>query len=126
MGNADAAELYGNDSFTLRWDNTLRYSLGLRTGGADALTLSYPNSDDGDRNFGTGVMMNRLDLVSVFGLDGGDFGAQASLLAWYDMVYFQPPDNTSTATSNTPSAAIGAFSHAARHLDGARAELGDA
>ena len=126
MAPASAAELYDTDGITLRWDNTLRYSAGFRMGSADPITLSYPNSDDGDRNFAAGLMESRFDLISVLEAKGEDFGAAASLLAWYDTVYFQRTDNTSPATSNIPSVPATSFSHATRHLDGARAELGDA
>src|SRR3569623_362978 len=81
-----AMPLLDNGAVTLRWDNTLRYSTGLRLADADPVTLSYPNSDDGDRNFAPGLMRNRLDLLSVLDITSQTIGVQASVDAWYDRV----------------------------------------
>ena len=44
-----AAEIYAGDGLSVRWDNTLRYSMALRPMSPSAELLSYINGDDGDR-----------------------------------------------------------------------------
>jgi hypothetical protein len=56
----------GNPDAKLRWDNTIKYSAGWRLKDpSDPLVNNPPasiNQDDGDRNFGKGLISNRLDL----------------------------------------------------------------
>ena len=54
----------GDSALKLRWDNTLKYSAAARLKSADARLLGNPNNDDGDRNFGKGLISNRVDLLS--------------------------------------------------------------
>jgi hypothetical protein len=122
---ASAVELYAADGYDLRWDNDLRYSAGFRLDAPSAITLNYPNSDDGDRDFAPGLMMNRLDLVSVLDLTGDAFGAQLSLEAWYDSVYQRHSDNKSPSTYNPLTVSNRQFAPAAATLDGRDADLGD-
>jgi hypothetical protein len=119
-----AFELYDSDGLQLRWDNDLRYSAGVRVESPNTLALGYPNSDDGDRDFAPGLMMNRFDLNSVLDLTGDDFGAQLSVEAWYDAVYQRRTANTSPATYN-PSMPNSQFAPATVNLDGQYADLGD-
>jgi len=119
-----AFDLYDSDGLQLRWDNDLRYSAGVRVEAPNALALAYPNSDDGDRDFAPGLMMNRFDLNSVLDLTGDDFGAQVSVEAWYDTVYQRRTANTSPATYN-PSVPSTQFAPATVDLDGRYADLGD-
>ncbi len=119
-----ALELYDSDGLQMRWDNDLRYSAGVRLESPNALALAYPNSDDGDRDFAPGLMMNRFDLNSVMDLTGDDFGAQLSVEAWYDAVYQRHTANTSPATYN-PSGPNTQFAPATVRLDGQYADLGD-
>src|SRR5665213_1992294 len=51
-----AADLYSAGDFDVRWDNTLRYSAGLRIDKRNPALLKYPNSDDGDRDFAPGLI----------------------------------------------------------------------
>jgi hypothetical protein len=41
----------GNEDITMRWDNTVRYNLGIRAQSQNSQILGNPNYDDGDRNF---------------------------------------------------------------------------
>ena len=51
----------------MRWDNTIRYNLGVRTQSQDTKIIGSPNFDDGDRNFSNGSLVtNRLDVLSEF------------------------------------------------------------
>lgn len=119
-----ASELYDQDGVELRWDNDLRYSAGVRVASPDTLAISYPNSDDGDRNFAPGMIMNRLDVISVLDATANNFGAQLSLDAWYDTVYQRHTDNKSPSTYN-PATPAARFAPQTVHLDGQYAELGD-
>ncbi|HSV45564.1 MAG TPA: DUF1302 family protein, partial [Ramlibacter sp.] len=55
-----------NPDLKMRWDNTVKYSTAWRLKDpSDTLVNSPPasiNVDDGDRNFGKGLISNRLDL----------------------------------------------------------------
>jgi len=92
----------GNPDVQMRWDNTVRYNLGMRAQDQDKAILGSPNYDDGDRNFGHGsIVTNRVDVLSEF-----DFvykrtlGFRVSGAGWYDFAY-KNLDNTFDATANT-------------------------
>src|SRR5512138_2010732 len=61
---AAAFEVKPSEDFTLRWDNTFRYTLSGRTKHQADAILASPNYDDGDRNFDRGIVSNRLDLLT--------------------------------------------------------------
>jgi hypothetical protein len=124
-GPCGAAQLYTGDGLEVRWDNTLRYSAALRLQSPSAELLSYVNGDDGDRNFASGLVSNRFDLLSELDVAMGDFGVHASAAAWYNTVYQTHTDNTSPATNNAASP-VGQFASAVRSLEGQHAELEDA
>lgn len=114
----------------IRWDNTLRYNLGVRTQAQDPAILANPNYDDGDRNFGNGKLVaNRLDLLSEADVViQKKFGARISAAGWADQAYHHL-SNTNDATANTlvdgtPTA--GALSsHTKRYAKGPSGELLD-
>ena len=57
----------GNPDIEMRWDNTIRYNLGVRAQKQDSAILGAVNNDDGDRNFSNGsIVANRLDVLSEF------------------------------------------------------------
>ncbi|MBX7197886.1 MAG: DUF1302 domain-containing protein [Rhodospirillaceae bacterium] len=120
---AFATEIYNNGSAAIRWDNTLRYSGGLRLESANPVLLADPNADDGDRDFKSGLISNRFDLTSELGVRAGNFGAEISGTAWYDTVFAQSTDNTSPATFNPRSVSNTSFVPAVRDLHGRNAEL---
>jgi hypothetical protein len=124
-GPAAAAEIHSGDGVEIRWDNTLRYSLGLRPLSRSAELLSYINGDDGDRNFAPGLVTNRLDLFSALDIAAGEFGAHASAATWYDTAYQRHSANHLPTTDNS-TAAAGSFPPAVRDLLGQHAELVDA
>jgi len=102
-GNARAFEIdTGNPDVSLRWDNTVRYNLGVRTQGQDAAITGNANADDGDRNFSNGsVVTNRFDVLSEMDLVWQrKFGVRASATGWYDFAY-QSLDGRNTASANT-------------------------
>jgi len=122
-GAGHAAEIYRNADTAIRWDNTLKYSAAFRVNNPDPALIADVNSDDGDRSFRAGVISNRFDLLSELGLRSGGFGIEASAAAWYDTVYNQHTDNTSTSTFNSVSVPYDDFTKAVRTLHGHDAEL---
>ena len=120
------ADIYHDDGFDVRWDNTLRYTAAFRTFGRDPELEANPNWDDGDRNFAPGVIANRLDVLSELEITDGDFGLRLSAAGWYDTVYHQGNDNDSPATFNPFSVPHDEFTHGVQRLHGGDIQLGDA
>src|SRR6266446_3438158 len=133
---ADAAEIdTGQPDLSLRWDNTLKYSTAARVRGQSPILTTASagpnpnviNSDDGDRNFGKGLISNRLDLLSEFDVAyRKDFGLRVSGAAWYDDVYNKRNDNDSPSTANSLSVPNNQFTRDTRDLHGRKAEVLDA
>jgi len=102
-GTSQAFEIdTGNPDIAMRWDNTVRYNLGVRVQSQDPAILGSPNYDDGDRNFSNGsIVTNRLDLLSEFDfVYQRRYGFRTSYAAWYDAAYSHL-DDSNTATANT-------------------------
>lgn len=123
----------GIPGLTSSWDNTIKYSSAFRIKGAqDNITVgpgtSIPNSnlDDGDRNFSSGLISNRLDLLSELDLKYQEVGARISGAAWYDTVYNEANDNDSPATANQVSVQHDRFTKDTEKLHGRKGELLDA
>ncbi|SFB38214.1 Protein of unknown function [Pseudomonas sp. NFIX10] len=120
----------GNPDIRARWDNTLKYSSAWRTKSPSSQLTSTGggalNGDDGDRNFGKGLISSRLDLLSEFDISYQNFGARLSGAAWYDDVYNKKNDNTSPGTVNSTSVDYDHFTDATRKLHGRQGELLDA
>jgi hypothetical protein len=120
----------GNADVKLRWDNTIKYSAAWRLRDASDVLVSNPpasiNQDDGDRNFGKGLISNRLDVLSEFDASYRMFGVRLSGAGWYDDVYNKSTDNNSPFTSNAVSVPNDRFTDATRKLHGRKAELLDA
>src|SRR5258706_344852 len=131
----------GNPDVELRWDNTVKYSAGIRAESrSDTLTKLAPppaggitgpaalNGDDGDRNFKRGgLISNRVDLLSELDLVfRKSFGARVSAAGWDDAVYKKSNANDSPATNNSLSVPYNEFTAATRELHGRKAEVLDA
>lgn len=120
----------GVNDLELRWDNTFKYNLGYRTTGQDEAILKSVNYDDGDRNFGRGIITNRLDILSEFDLQYKQrYGFRVSGSFWYDQRYHDRLDNVSAATSNhleNGQPAIGLSDQTKRYMAGPSGELLDA
>lgn len=128
---AEAAKIEtGNTDLALRWDTSVKYSLAGRLNESDPALLSNANNDDGDRNFGKGIISNRLDLFTeVDAIWTGRFGARLSGAAYYDRVYNTTNDNPGFAGGAFPnqlSVPFNQFTDAARDLHGRKAEVLDA
>ena len=131
----------GNPDVELRWDNTVKYSAGVRVKSrSDTLVGfapppadggAYPgalNGDDGDRNFKKGgLTSNRLDLLSELDLVyRKDLGLRVSAAGWYDAVYNKANSNDSAISNNSISVPSNEFTDATRKLHGRKAEVLDA
>lgn len=127
---ACAAEIdTGNPELKLRWDNSVKYSNGLRLKEASPLligTAEAANQDDGDRSFRRGLISNRFDLLSEMDLSYQGFGVRVSGAAWFDTLYNQANDHDSPATANATSVPYNRFTTATEKLHGRKAELLDA
>ena len=81
--SANAFEIdTGNPDLKLRWDNTVKYSNAFRL--KDQMRPCSPatpaprNLNDGNNNFGKGLVSNRFDLFSELDLQMRNFGARVS------------------------------------------------
>ncbi|MDD2310814.1 MAG: DUF1302 family protein, partial [Desulfuromonadaceae bacterium] len=140
-GTANAFQIdTGNPDLRLSWDNTIKYSAAWRVGKADGSVSDDSigvqlNTNDGDRNFGRGLISNRFDLLSEIDLRyKRNYGLRLSGAAWYDDVYNQGNDNPGYANSpfagydqvNSSVSRPDKFSDDTRDLHGRKAELLDA
>lgn len=125
----------GNPDVRVRWDNTLKYSAAARVEGRSnslvtddfASNRNTINLDDGDRNFGKGIISNRLDLLSEFDLSyKNKYGIRVSGAAWYDAVYNGRNDNNAPGRVNHTSRPFDDFTNDTRDLHGRKAEILDA
>jgi hypothetical protein len=120
----------GIPDLEVRWDNTIRYVLGVRAVGQDPNIIANPNLDDGDRNFKKGVVTNRIDDLSELDLKyKGDYGFRVSGDLWYDQRYHNGLYNESVATSNhlvDGRQALGLSDYTKRLFGGPDGELLDA
>jgi hypothetical protein len=95
--SARAVQIDTDSDIKVRWDNTFKYSLGLRVSSEDQTLVNQPggfNFDAGDRNFKVGrLFSDRVDWLSEVDASKGDAGFRISAAAWYDFRYRQSTDN---------------------------------
>lgn len=129
--SATAAELVNDDTKSIRWDNSVKYTLGARATDPSAHYLRDPNTNDGDAAFGRRgkPMTNRIDWLSEFDAtwkDAHSSGVRFSAAGWYDSVYRRSHDAVPAATYNPVSVPNTQFNGHARRWAGANAEVYDA
>lgn len=127
MPVAHAVEIpTANPDLKVRWDNTIKYSVGMRLKEQSATLVADANQDDGNRNFDQwGLISNRFDLFSEFDLTYQNFGLRLTGAAWYDDVYNRSNDHDSPFTANSASVAFDRFTKDTERLHGRKAELLD-
>lgn len=84
----------------VRLDLTPKYSLGYRLKNPSAALTRLDvavdpgtvNEDDGDHNFGRGLISNRLDLLAELDVSTKNFGGRISANAWRDAIYLKRND----------------------------------
>lgn len=89
-GMASAAEIdVGNPDFSIRLDNTVKASSGIRVGGRQQKIAGSPLYDEGDYKFDRGdFVTNRIDLLSELDIVyQRSFGVRVSGAGWYDAAY---------------------------------------
>ena len=122
-----AVELVNNDSYTIRWDNTIKYSVARRTTGQSAGLLADANVNDGDYSFNKGdLISNRADLLSEFDYvikDKANTGISISAAAWYDRVYNRSHRPIPLDQVNSWSVPNDQFTQYVRDVNGRRVEL---
>lgn len=79
----------GNPDLEARWDNSVRYNLGIRAEKQDPAILNNSSYDDSDSKFGQGDMVtNRIDVLTEFDLvHKKTSGLRLSGTLWYDNAY---------------------------------------
>lgn len=115
----------GNPDLRITWDTSIKYSNAFRVKGRSDHLVSSPAQDDGDRNFGRGLVSNRFDVLSEMDVVYKNVGLRVSGAAWYDDVYRHGNDNDSPGTSQGRPA-YNDFASGTRRLHGKQAELLDA
>jgi hypothetical protein len=116
----------GNPDFDIRFDNTLTYGAVARVKDQNEELLEDPNTDDAERNFDKGLVMNRLDLLSELDLIYKKFGVRLSGTAYYDDVYNSENEHDSPTTVNHDSTEYNEFPDDVEKYHGKNAELLDA
>jgi len=124
-GTGSAFQIDTGSDVKIAFDNTVKYSIGFRVEDQDADLISSANNDDGDRNFDTGLMSSRFDLLSELDIVYKNIGVRASGTAWYDTVYHGDNDHDSPATSNNVSEPYDEFTDDTTDLHGGDVELLD-
>lgn len=122
-GQAAAEDLGNWGGFDLRWDTTVRASLGIRTEPANPELLSKINADDGDRAFRPGPESERVDVVTELTGERGNLGFDISAQGWYDAAYNTHSANNSPATFNPITSSNRGFPGDVSNLMGRYAEL---
>lgn len=108
------------------WTTTVKQSAAFRVKSADPRLTTGGSSaaqDDGDRNFSTGIVSNRTDLLAEIDVKFPGYGFRASGAAWYDPIYRRGNNNDSPGTSQGPG---NQFPKETADLHGRKAELLDA
>lgn len=134
MASDETSEAQEPSDVRVTWTNTFKYGAAFRLKDADpALVSPFPNTnvanlDDGDRNFGKGLISNRLELLSELdAVHARGFGARISAAAWYDSVYNRGTDNPGFAGGAVPNhLPYTDFPSATRNMQGRKVELRDA
>jgi hypothetical protein len=120
-----AIDLNPGGDWQVRWDNTVRYSAGLRTA-SQQLAATSANTDDADRSFRKGLISSRVDLLSELDAQKAGFGLRLSAAAWYDSVYNRRNDHDLPISANRATVAYNEFSPGTREVAGRKAEVLDA
>ncbi|WP_296254235.1 MULTISPECIES: DUF1302 domain-containing protein [unclassified Pseudomonas] len=124
---ADSIDL-ANPDYQLRWDNTVRYTLGVRAEGQDKRIMNNPSYDESDGKFDKGdVVTNRVDVLSEVDFSYlNDWGARVSGAGWYDQAYHDHDVEPSNPAYGTSYKNDHYSSQVSRYVNGPSAELLDA
>ncbi|MES2262693.1 MAG: DUF1302 domain-containing protein [Pseudomonadota bacterium] len=121
-----------NPDVSLRWDNGIRYNLGMRTESPDRRIATHPNYDESDAKFNSGdIVSNRFDLLSEIDFAyKKEVGFRVSASAWYDRAYRDDAirSNPEVAAAGFPNSYSGNryANYTKRYHAGASGEILDA
>jgi hypothetical protein len=119
--------MYNDNALTIDLDTTVEYSNILRVNNPSKVYLQDANGNEGDSNFRHGLVSNEFEVLPVFDLKYGNFGAHVSGEAYLNTVYLQHNQGSPIdlfnpiSTTNTNS-----FTSATRNINGKNAKLLDA
>ena len=124
---AQAFNYQFDNGVDVRFDNTIEYSVTERT----SPVVSYlggqhgpaVNTNDGDDNLRSGIVSNRVDVLSKFDISDNGYGFDASVDSFYDFVYNQKTQNRNGATYNPASQPADKFTSATQTQAGRNVEL---
>jgi hypothetical protein len=120
---ARAMSLYnapaGNSNLEINLDLTAEYSTFLRVNAPSKVLTTFANGNDGDLDFQHGIVSNEFDLLPVFDIKYGNYGAHFSAETYLNTSYLGKDQNDSPATFNpfTP-ASNQDFTSATRNVNG--------
>lgn len=99
----------GNSDLRIRFDNTIRYNLGIRAESIDSRIVGNPNYDESDMKFERGdVVTNRVDLLTELDVIYRDrYGARVTAGSWYDAAYSDTDITKGPSLSSYPSSYYG-------------------
>lgn len=126
----------GSPDLAVSWDTTLKYSTAWRVRGVNSSVAPeglagltpQVNTNDGDRNFGRGLISNRLDILTELGVRyKRDSGFRVSAAGWYDDVYQHSNERSADdAPGLNQSGPYDRFNKHTRIAQGRNAEVLDA
>ena len=118
----------GNPDVELRWDNSIRYNVGVRTGGVNDAFYKSAGNDETEGRFKRGdVVTNRVDLVSELDMIyKGKYGFRVSGAAWYDDAYNGSSVRNPALTNSGNYAGDKYNGYADRYIHGPSGEILDA
>jgi hypothetical protein len=94
----------GNPDVEFRWDNNVRYNLGVRVQAQDQNILNNANYDNSDSKFDRGsIVTNRIDVLSESDLVYRKrSGLRVSAALWYDQAYHSDAEITANPSFVIP------------------------
>ncbi len=99
-----------NPDVSVKFDNQVRYNVGVRAEKIDPRIGSNPQADEGDFKFPRrgDIITNRVDLLSEFEVDyKRTYGLRLSGAAWYDRAYLDTSVKQNPTLATLPSSYIG-------------------
>lgn len=120
---SQAFEYTFNNGVAVQFDNTIQYSVLERTAPESSVLGSAINSNDGDNNLRAGIVSNRLDLLTDFGISDNGYGFDTSFDSFYDTVYNQHTQNFNSLSYNPANEPSDKFTSATRTQAGRNIEL---
>jgi hypothetical protein len=118
---------YADQNLEINLETTVQYSTFYRVNDPSAVLLNNVNGNEGDDSFRHGIVDNTFDVLPVFDLKFGNFGAHVSGEGYLDTPYLERNQDNSPFTFNPYSTGDNrSFTTATRNINGENAVLLDA